>query len=660
MKSRLNRLMTALNVRGYKGVALWFIKRLEYFLRQKYQWLARTVGLHIRVWMRSYLPFKQWRKLEQNLETLGYSKSEYRNLKSHLTKSFIGAHYRLLLDEKPPRVDSQTLFVHYLENSLERGMSPNPMFDAKLVGRALDLEIEIGFMEWFLRYRDKVPIPTRLFDQHYYAAISCPEACGLEGGYLHYVEYGWFKDLNPNPGFDANWYREFYSIAEPGLGSFYDYLLAKESRRPSKGFPYQPATSNQTNRAWMDALLASPKFIEKIGAVPREHPDTLDPLIFLKEELRKNLKYQTYHSIVLIPRCGLGGAGLVAGKLVSSLKRIRVDESVLVLLTDDPMLLRPDWFADADQVIALDELCSVLDFDAKARLLNYVFEVVSAERIFNVNSFLAWEMLVRKPALFGAHLKIFAYGFCYELNHLGDKTGFPISHLPICIERLDAMLVDNSFLAEDLVAQNRWPQEIGDKIQVFHTPKEESEDTVPAFEWRPPEKTDDKPIIFWAGRFDRQKRLDIVRAIARNNPQWEFWIWGKAMLGREPDFQRMPANMKFHGVFETLDDLPLKQCHVWLYTSQWDGVPTILIELGARGVPVVASRVWGTSDIINSQSAWPVDAIESPAAYEVKIKEALRNGAIAKNKGQSLKALVEEQHSLSRYDTQLNLLLNCR
>jgi glycosyltransferase involved in cell wall biosynthesis len=121
--------------------------------------------------------------------------------------------------------------------------------------------------------------------------------------------------------------------------------------------------------------------------------------------------------------------------------------------------------------------------------------------------------------------------------------------------------------------------------------------------------------VFWAGRFDRQKRFDLLAEIARRMPTLDFEVWGKAVLDQSPDFSALPSNITIHQPFNTYNEIPLDTCDCWLYTSAWDGVPTILIDIGFRGVPVVASAVGGIPELITSETGWPIDQVECIDQY---------------------------------------------
>ena len=128
------------------------------------------------------------------------------------------------------------------------------------------------------------------------------------------------------------------------------------------------------------------------------------------------------------------------------------------------------------------------------------------------------------------------------------------------------------------------------------------------------------------------------------------------MLGGDVD-RVLPNNIHLNGLFEKYSEIPFEQCDVWLYTSQWDGVPTILIELGLREVSLVASKVWGTVDLISDETAWPVSDVSSVKGYQQKLELALSNKDESQVKSKKLKSLVLEQHSQEQYDRSLSLSL---
>ena len=60
-------------------------------------------------------------------------------------------------------------------------------------------------------------------------------------------------------------------------------------------------------------------------------------------------------------------------------------------------------------------------------------------------------------------------------------------------------------------------------------------------------------------------------------------------------------NLTYHGGFDRLPSLPAEQYDLFLYTSEWDGLPNVLLEAISLGLPIVASNVGGISELIHHE-----------------------------------------------------------
>ena len=164
--------------------------------------------------------------------------------------------------------------------------------------------------------------------------------------------------------------------------------------------------------------------------------------------------------------------------------------------------------------------------------------------------------------------------------------------------------------------------------------------------------------VLWAGRFDRQKRFDLVMEIARQMPEVDFDCWGKAVLNAPPDLSDLPPNVTINGPFKTYDDLPLTQSDGWLYTSAWDGLPTILIELASKGLPVVASAVGGVPELIDNVTGWPVGPDASVGDYCAAIRDMLASPDQRVARARALQTRARTRHSRANFRSALAPLLD--
>ncbi len=113
------------------------------------------------------------------------------------------------------------------------------------------------------------------------------------------------------------------------------------------------------------------------------------------------------------------------------------------------------------------------------------------------------------------------------------------------------------------------------------------------------------PLVATIGRLHPQKGMEFfIRAAAslrRSRPECHFLIVGSGPL--EGYLRAAAKGLNLEGALAFLglcDDVPaiLRATDVFVLASLWEGMPNVVLEAMAAGVPVVATRVEGTVDLI--------------------------------------------------------------
>lgn len=318
----------------------------------------------------------------------------------------------------------------------------------------------------------------------------------------------------------------------------------------------------------------------------------------------------------------------------------------MILRTDDHHWDQPDWYPDS--VVSVDISGIMLADDDSHRALYVLLSSLGARRIFNVNSRLAFETFVTYGARLATQSNLYAYYFCSDRTAEGQEVGYPVWYFANTFPHLKAALTDTRDLAETLVRRFAVPAEEVRRVVTIYTPAQ-TPPAEPTMAERAARRAimvqGRRPRILWAGRLDRQKRFDLVVAIARAMPEVDFLCRGKAVLDVPPDLAGLPPNLKMSPPFTRYDELPLAETEGWLYTSAWDGLPTILIELGARGVPIVASAVGGVPELIDQTTGWPVDEAAEVADYAAALRAMIGDRDERVRRGRALQDRVRQRHS---------------
>jgi glycosyltransferase involved in cell wall biosynthesis len=162
--------------------------------------------------------------------------------------------------------------------------------------------------------------------------------------------------------------------------------------------------------------------------------------------------------------------------------------------------------------------------------------------------------------------------------------------------------------------------------------------------------------VYWAGRLDRQKRVDLVFEIARRMPDVDFRMWGEEVLNA-PLLEAPPTNVQLHGTYQHITELDFGSTDAWLYTSAWDGVPSQLLEVAMKGVPLVASQIGGTGEVLSSEDAWPVVDHDNPDAYVTALREVLADPDGARRRAAGLRERMLRERTEADYDRQVATIL---
>ncbi len=352
-----------------------------------------------------------------------------------------------------------------------------------------------------------------------------------------------------------------------------------------------------------------------------------------------------FDAVVLMPAGRMGGADYVAALLARALSE---RQSVLILRTDDSDWDRPDWFPP--EVPSVDLSGALKAVHDRTKALYVLLSEIGARDVFNVNSRLCFETFADYGMRLAVETRLHSYYFCADHTPEGLETGYPVWYFSGLFPCLTTSITDNDALRRTLVERFSIPEREAPKIRLVYTPAKTEVPGAPvAGTGREAMGAERRPRILWAGRLDRQKRFDLLTDIAAAMPDVDFLCWGKAVLDAPPNLSALPANVRMQGAFASFDDLPLGEAEGFLYTSAWDGLPTILIELGALGVPIVASAVGGVPELIDEACGWPVPGDAGRDAYVAALRELLASPEARIARAGALQRKVAARHGWAAY-----------
>jgi glycosyltransferase involved in cell wall biosynthesis len=609
---------------------------------------------------------------------------------------FLPEHYKRYAD-LPENSAAVAAFAHFLSEGMAAGRRPSPLFDGQTYRdqlAALQMpepgSSESEFAHWLAHGVPARIVPTVLYDENYQLQTYADLKSGRGWAFEHFLIHGVREGRNPNPLFANSWYLDSHSFASRPPRAFYHYLLhgAAAGWRPCVDFgaPPGPADTQETplervlktlrfdrlqtrfesgalaeairRLKAIDPTVTRPFGYRRIVAPPYSH--ALWPVA---KRVRRSLPRPDFANVVCIPHCRLSGAARVAGYLTQALEKLFPKEPLLLVRTELSNFERPSWFSSQLHNLDLSAELGDLTGPEKQRVLLDLLIGVEAKRVFNVNSNLAWHLFRDFGDRLSLSADLYAYMFCYDVDLIGEKTGYPINFFETAFPHLKRILVDSNYLQADLTTRHALPPTLASRIARLWTPLDEAMEKMVAQGALHAEKLAKREPgrpwrALWAGRLDRQKRFDIVEAIAAELPELEILAFGASVLGDAKVSAELPPNLKLTEGFDDFASLPLGECDFLLYTSQWDGVPTLLIDAACQGMAVVGSRVWGTADLLSDETAYPVEEVTDPAAYVAAIRALMAEPGAAAARAQELRARAAAHHAPARYLSELSAALS--
>ncbi len=154
--------------------------------------------------------------------------------------------------------------------------------------------------------------------------------------------------------------------------------------------------------------------------------------------------------------------------------------------------------------------------------------------------------------------------------------------------------------------------------------------------------------VLWAGRLDRQKRFDLLLAIAERMPKIRFYVFGVAVTDGDGVVPSLP-NVIYCGPFASPTDLFSERGYdAYIHTTYEEGLPNILLEVGAAGVPVIAPDIGGIGELIGPKTGYLVSAA-TISGYEAMLQTVLRDPGEASRRAARLKSLIRNRHSWAEF-----------
>jgi len=329
-------------------------------------------------------------------------------------------------------------------------------------------------------------------------------------------------------------------------------------------------------------------------------------------------KEDHYDVVVIAPWLETGGAELVAMHHFNAANKLGLNACLVT--TESPIVTERFKSLEVINLCHLFEDVGQDFLKAAQKIKNYVLKellcYLKPKIVHVVHSYTAYELLkasVQDKKLDRFDFFISAFNSYFE--NTGEITGY-FRDIPYLDRPNIHYLFDNSYFYKKL--KELYKLDSNRTTTVFYP-------CLDKIQRRSPSRTLTHHIL-WASRLDAEKNPLIVMDIAKQNPDYMFHLYGRKVLNNlEIDWDNIPENVEYCGEFYSLDDIPLKQYDFFLYTSKFDGMPNILLEVSARGLPIISSDIGGVRDFLDEHNAYLHHNAEDAKGFSRLIRNAYKN-----------------------------------
>ena len=535
--------------------------------------------------------------------------------------------------------------VHYVKLGWKKGAKVHRLFDKEYYFKQLpESEIVDGdpLTHFLISDAGKTISAHPSFDAEFYIARTPHVEQINRNAFEHYLSEGEVFGLDPHPLFHTRWYRGRHPELQDTLVSPLNFYVANGC---SPQDPPHPFCENHSKSSLNYLGKASP------GTTLTSLDKTYIKLLKEAEE--------PFTHLFLMPGLVHGGAERSACNYIKFLQSKYGKEKILIIFSVYEEHSAIDWLPEGSRYIDLQKLLVAQEtFEDKGLLQAALIMEKRPAVVHCINSYNIKMALSRYRELLEPLSRYVIYLFGYEA-YTQEPCMLANSQLMGALRWIDCLITDSKRLA-DLILEY-FPERRKDGKQTVCCYNSTLNLTELLDSGKSP-RGEKLNKILWASRLVKSKRPDLLLAIARRLPEFEFLVHGstETSIGDEQEETlaafKTCSNIKYFGGFENFSTLDKTDVGLFLYTSQGDGIPIVLLEAAACGLPIVAPNVGGIGEFIGDETGWLVNKYDDIEGYVKAILEILKNPQMAKRKATAAKELTESRHSLTASFQQLTAL----
>jgi glycosyltransferase involved in cell wall biosynthesis len=324
--------------------------------------------------------------------------------------------------------------------------------------------------------------------------------------------------------------------------------------------------------------------------------------------------------LILVPFIKIGGAEKVLFNFIKSLQSLFPRERIIVVSTEP---FDSPWKERLPEDVPFLDLGNMenISYENKELILRLLIVQLEPSHVYNLSSQLAFIMISKYGKALSRVTKLYTFAFCQEYDYEGKIQGYAFLYLDSCMNFLTKVFTDNQRYIDFLCNIYGFPKE---KFTPLYQPTEVLDISKREYSEATPLK------LLWASRLDKQKHPEIVYEIAKKCKDLPISIdvYGTKVLDDYFNIDKFNqlSNIQYKGIFSNGLKEISDNYDAFIYTSEYDGMPNIILEAIGVGLPIISSNVGGIGDLVeDKKSALLIDQYNDIEAYRSQIEYALNH-----------------------------------
>ena len=316
--------------------------------------------------------------------------------------------------------------------------------------------------------------------------------------------------------------------------------------------------------------------------------------------------------------------------------------------------IHPDWHIavigkrPAESPFDIPNQVDFIDFDGttahlgkyeRGVLWSRFFVQLGVKRLHIINSkhWLTWARHYKtllEHNNYNLYISLFMREYVHEPNRILSLADPELREVWPVVTKV---FTDNAKVVDQTLENNAFEPE---KFSVHYQPEMSSYSA-------PKHISSKKPLkILWASRISYQKRPDLLRKIAAKlGDSVSIDAYGTIEKKQfKPNYFKDSA-ITYKGSFSGISSLPTEKYDLYLYTSDTDGIPNILLEIAAKGLPIIASNVGGISEFIVDRETGLLAHDNSVDGFVTAIEQLRKDSKLAHSLAVNAQKKLRKQHT---------------